>query len=198
MRIRRNSGFIVAVTKILFDLDKACLSFLGFQSINIARASGFVAGITIGTIYETNGQLWKKIAEIGKNHIVSIGILFLFIFIQWADWNIRDGESVSFMNWYYLVSSWIIALLVGVAIIPKTIPNKIFSSKLLILIGTISYSLYLIHTRMIDTTGDILLGVRPHIPAPYFPWLHLFVASILSFGAAFLLFRFVSPPILLL
>lgn len=150
---------ILAVTKILFDLDSAVIPLGALQSMNIARASGFVAGVTIGTIYQTKGLLWQKIEKIVKHPLMGIIALLLFIGIQWGDGAIRNGQSIGFMNTYYLISSWVIALLILTAIIPKTITHRIFSTKVLVFFGLISYSMYLIHTQVWEWMAYILAPV---------------------------------------
>lgn len=148
---------VLAATKILFDLDAAVVTIGSLQSMSIARASGFVAGVTIGTMYQTKGTLWKSLEKFLKQPFVALLALALFIGIQWGDGAIRDGQSIAFMNMYYLISSWIIAFLILTAIIPRTVTYKIFSNKVLTFLGLISYSMYLIHTQVWEWMKFIML-----------------------------------------
>jgi peptidoglycan/LPS O-acetylase OafA/YrhL len=184
---------ILGVTKILFDLDKEFVAVGGLQSLNIARSSGFVAGVTIGTIYQTKGKMWHYLEPLLKNKIFSIAVLLLFIAIQWGDWALRDGQSIFFNNIYYLISSWVISLVILVAIIPRTYVYRIFSSKLLVFLGIISYSLYLIHPQTISWAVTISNYARFFVTSfGILQFGYLIVAIFLSVGIASILFRSVE------
>lgn len=141
---------IILVTKILFDFDDALRGTLAMFTLNISRASGFLVGVLVGTLYASGGKLWQKLQPVFQNTFVNLMVLTLFILSQAGDWAVRDGQIIWFMNAYYLASSWIAGLLVATAIIPKTLNQRIFSNKLFVFLGLISYSLYLIHSRTAD------------------------------------------------
>ena len=48
---------VFATTKIVFDLDDVMRGLFSMSSINIARTSGFIVGVLIGTIYESKSSL---------------------------------------------------------------------------------------------------------------------------------------------
>lgn len=184
---------IVGITKILFDLDTALVAIGGFESMNIARASGFVAGATIGTIYQNKGSYWEKIEPVVKKPLTGILAIVLFIAMQWGDSAIRDGQSILFMNTYYLVSSWIIAFVILTAIIPKTITYKILSNKVFVFLGLISYSLYLIHLQAIEWARAAVLFFNKTITQPgIVESITILVAVVFSIGIAWFLFHFIE------
>ncbi len=178
---------IAAVTIILFNLDYAIVPFAGLQSMNIARASGFVAGVVLGTIYQSNGKIWQKLLPFVSNPFSVIFILLLFVGLQWGDTHIRHGQSIVFMNYYYLVSSWIIALLIASAIVPKTLSYKIFSTKMLVFLGLISYSLYLSHTHIIEWVNKATMSF-PNLNDTFV----FFLMIILGVAVASYLFYFIE------
>ncbi|HSW97102.1 MAG TPA: acyltransferase [Candidatus Saccharimonadales bacterium] len=181
---------IIGVTKILFDLDKEFVAVGGLQSINIARSSGFVAGVTIGTIYQTKGKIWQTLEPLLKNKLFSLVVLLLFITIQWGDWAIRDGQSIFINNIYYCISSWVFSLTILVAIIPRTYVFKIFSSKMFVFLGIISYSLYLIHPQTITWAQTLKEYFRFVVPSDKFlELIFLIIAIVLSIAVASILFR---------
>lgn len=155
---------VVAITKILLDLDNTLSSILSFHTMNIARANGFVAGVTAGSIYRSKGKLWTKMSKILSNNIISVIVFMLLIFIQWGDTTIRDGKEIWFMNYYYLISSWIFAVVILAAVTPNTLVQRIFQNKFLVFSGMVSYSLYLIHTHTIPWTHPIVQVYLKHIP----------------------------------
>jgi hypothetical protein len=141
---------ILGMTKVLFDLDTALVNYQSFFSLNIARSAGFIAGVTIGTIYVSKGDLWEKIQPVVSHPAFSLLALAALLFVQWGDTYIRDGHSRIYMNWYYILSSWVFACVILASVTENTILNRIFSWKVFRFLGTISYSLYLTHTICID------------------------------------------------
>lgn len=198
VRISRRCGFVVsaliviAVTKILLDLDTAISSILSFHAMNIARANGFIAGVVVGTLYQSRGKIWRSLETIFSNPIAGIVVFLGFIAIQAGDWTIRDGQAIWFMNLYYLLSSWVIALTVICAIIPGTIINKIFSIRALTFLGMISYSLYLVHNRVIPMAEQIMAPYMHFFSAGIGGVVQLAVMLSMTIGVSYLLYRLVE------
>lgn len=172
-------SFLIAISilKILFDLSTAFMGIGSLYSIDVARASGFVAGVLAGSIYQAQGSIWNKISKWGLNPFFGTISILSFVVIQWGDWAIRDGQSIHFMNLYYLVSSFVIAILALVSSVPTSLPNKIFSSKMLVFFGALSYSMYLIHIQTNHWVG--LLSFLPFYSILY-PILVLCGATLIS------------------
>lgn len=145
---------ILVVTKILLDLDSALMSISGLNGMNIARANGFVAGVTIGTLYQTKGAIWQYLQKIVGHPLFGLVALCLLIAVQLGESIVGLG-SIGFMNIFYLITSWLIALVVLNAIIPGTLIYRIFSIKILTFLGLISYSLYLIHLEVLPWSESI-------------------------------------------
>ena len=154
---------VFATTKIVFDLDDVIRGLFSMSSINIARTCGFIVGVLIGTIYESTSSLWLKLETIFSKFWINIPILISFILIQAGDWAVRDGQSIWFMNSYYLLSSWVFGLTVIAAITPNSLIQKIFSHKVLVFFGLISYSLYLTHIHVIAWVHPITGIFAPFI-----------------------------------
>lgn len=184
---------IFGVTKILFDLDKEIVSVAALHTMNIARASGFVAGVTIGTIYQTKGTTWNKLLPLIKNPFSSLAALFLLFAMQWGDSAIRDGQSVTFMNFYYLTTSWIIAFIIVNAIFPSSLIYKIFSKKIVVFLGIISYSTYLIHPEVIGWASSFTQLLQPFLASQGIrDVIYVCLAVLLTIGIAASLFRLVE------
>jgi len=183
---------ILAMTKILLDLDNAFSSLAALNGLNIARANGFIAGVTIGTIYQTKGEIWKKIFPIISHPIFGIVSIGLLILVQLGEHIVGLG-SIEFMNIFYLVTSWLIAIIVLNAIIPQTLTHKIFSRKFFTFLGLISYSLYLIHSEIAGWKDRIEKILNLYLKQPIqteIVFLTLFVVS--SILISYFLFRMVE------
>ncbi len=198
IHLAKKRGFIVSLlivlgmTKIFFDLDTALYSYANFQSMNIARASGFIAGVVIGTIYKSQGALWKFIEKIFSRSIFGLLVFILFLYIQWSVGNSIASGSASIMtlNLYYLVSSWIIVLLIAAVLLPNTWMNRFFGQRSFAFFGVISYSVYLIHTSILQISGTITTLV---MPLTLFSGIfNLLFGLVLTIIISYLLFRFIE------
>lgn len=174
---------IVAATKVLFDLDHEASMQSGLLAINIARASGFIAGVTAGSIYREKGALWKNAARFLKNPLVNLVMLSIFIIILWKDAAFRDGGDPVAYNYFYLFNSWVSALIIFILLIPHTLFYKIFSSRVLLFLGTISYTLYLTHIQAIAWATSLLLPLN----RPLLSGVHMVLLIALSMSWAILL-----------
>ncbi|MEI6533079.1 MAG: acyltransferase [Candidatus Roizmanbacteria bacterium] len=180
---------IIGTTKIVFGLDGESLTYLQLFSMSLARSSGFIAGIVAGNIYRNQGVIWLWLKKISQHHIVNIIFLLSFVFIQAGDWIIRDGHSRGWMNYYYLASSWIFALVVLSALIEGTILNKLFTFKPFRFIGMISYSLYLSHPISVGWARQITYNfpiIKDNSP------IYLLLAVLISIFVAWLLYMIVD------
>jgi len=184
---------VICMTKIFFDLDTAFYSFADLQSMNIARASGFIAGIVVGTLYKSQGQLWNFIEKIFSNSFIGVLVFLLFLFVQWHVGNaIKNGVSIIDLNLYYLASSWVIALFIAALMSPKTIVSKFFSNKFIAFFGMISYSVYLIHTSMLNIAQSITNLLMPLTTSAFAAVFELFLGLVLTIVVSYLLFRFIE------
>lgn len=198
VRIARERGLLLSIliilasSKILLDLDNALTSVAAFNGLNIARANGFIAGVTIGTIYQSQGSVWKKIKPIVSRPLFGFLALALLILVQLGEHIVGLG-SISFMNYFYLITSWLIAIVVLNCIIPHSLTYKIFSKRILMFIGLISYSLYLIHAEIEPWRAPISRFLQQFIRVTYLIDLLSLVFYVgLSIAISYFLFRTVE------
>lgn len=183
---------IITTTKIVFDIDHELMLQEGLQAVNIARASGFIAGVTIGTIYQQQLNIWKISEKILKNPWVNILIIIAFIFLQWKDASFRDEGNAITYNYFYLVSSWVFAITILASLIPTTLLNKIFSHKIFIFLGTISYSLYLTHIQPITWTIEILSPLKAQGPIQIYVLILILIATGFCIGVSWIVYKLVD------
>jgi len=197
VHIARKSGIILsiliiaAVTKILLDLDNTLMSMLGLNGMNVARANGFVAGVTIGAIYQSKGAVWNFLVKIiGRPYFGIIAVLLL-VLVQLGESIVGLG-SIGFMNLFYLVTSWMIALVVLNAIIPNSLTYRIFRVKIITFLGLVSYSLYLIHEDIIPWFSSLGKVLSPLVPVDVIQFMEILLPVIVCVGIAALLFKTVE------
>ncbi len=184
---------IIGVTKILFDLDKAAFSYAAFNGLHLGRATGFMVGTVIGTLYLSKDRIWNTLQSFISRKEVCVIVLLLFCATQWADDTIRHGASDQVENWYFLISSWVIGAVMVSAISQGTIVYRIFSNKILVFLGLISYSLYLIHLKIVTYSSDIMHYFATVITHKGFSeLLSLTITLTLSIAVAAFLYRLVE------
>ncbi|MBI5044715.1 MAG: acyltransferase [Candidatus Levybacteria bacterium] len=150
-----NIVMVVIVTKILFDLDSAVISLANLQTMHIGRSSGFIVGVLVGSIYSVQGKSWMFLKEKLAIPKVDLVVLALFIFMQTNYFHITDLNDYISTNLYFLISSIIIGLTILCALSENNIINKIFTHKVLMFLGVISYSLYIVHQDVINWMTSI-------------------------------------------
>lgn len=184
--------FLICIaTKIIFDLDHEFSIYKNtLLGLNIAHSSGFIAGITVGTMYQQQGRLWKKVEKLAQNTVIGVITFLLLVFTQWANVTLPYAGDKFANNYYFLFASWIIAFAIIGAITPNSIIQKIFAKKIFVFLGVISYSLYLTHEQAIYWTKFILSFF--HIPLGVYVCLMIVFAIALSILLAWILYLIVD------
>ena len=187
------SVFIIFLSSLfLIGLDLLLPSFY------LGHSTGFISGVTIGTLYSSGSAFLKRNVEIFKSRKLNWFILFLFIFTLWGSVNIINLNNFLFRNsgyfltFYLCFSSWVIAFLVLAILTPNTLLNKLFSNNFLVFLGTISYSMYLIHSEAIRRGHNFFVYLSGYINFPNFEILSIFSSLIASIFVSFILFKLVE------
>jgi len=180
----------LAVIKVLFDMDEALRGVLNMRTMNIARTSGFVVGMVVGGIAL---HMPTKMQSIFSQKSINIVLLLFLVLIQAGDWSVRDGQSMWFMNQYYLMSSIVVGFVVIAAVIKGSLIERIFSHKILVFYGMISYSLYLTHSNVSKWIHQILEPLRDILPSiQLFSLVELASVLALNIAVSFLLYQLVE------
>lgn len=184
---------IICVVKILFDLDHALIPIGSFQTINIARSSGFVAGVVLGSLYQSKNKIWNFVESISKNKFYSIFLIIVFFLMQSLGDGIRQEATLQFNNIFYLISSIIISIFIAAALTKGSVIQKIMSNKFMVFLGMISFSLYLIHIEVISWVSKILpLNGVNLSHASLYVLIFIAVTAVIAISISYLLFRFVE------
>jgi peptidoglycan/LPS O-acetylase OafA/YrhL len=183
-----------SVLKILFDLDHLFFSVLSLHGLQIARSAGFVVGVWAGTLYRLQSNTWQKLSSWLSHPLVNAALLAIFLFVQWADTGLKIYGQLPHRNLYYFFSSLVIGLVVIACATPKTLINRIFSSKWLVAAGLVSYSLYLTHYEVVKFFEGWLpvWGVKAALGERWYAIFLILVVSLVSLSLAALLFKLVE------
>lgn len=147
---------ITCLTKIVFDLDDAMLPLGKLGVIQVSRFTGFMVGAFIGTIFTTHDLAKEAWAANLKLPIIKAIVLLAFVLMQTNYLGVINLHEVLGSKITYLISDWIIAATLICVLQPKSFLNWLFSNRFLVFLGSISYSIYLIHIDVIGWTRSSL------------------------------------------
>lgn len=147
-------GLIILIITLLFDFDLASRAMYFVHGTYIARASGFVIGVALGRLY-ANKSRWSQLARWLKKPLLNYSIFILFFISMALEWPDRYHQIRQYVGLHYLLLSLLFGSVLISSLTAKTLANRFFSQKYLRFLGTISYSLYLIHDYVIKRFHDM-------------------------------------------
>jgi peptidoglycan/LPS O-acetylase OafA/YrhL len=125
-------------------------------------------------------RLWAELGGLG------VTALFIGIIVNLSSWK---SPIVNHWDWIFVL--FIFPALTYFALQEKTILNKILSSPLFVFLGSISYSVYLLHVQvalLYCVVSSYLFNSLP--PIPYAG----FVDLLCTIGVATLTYKFIEVP----
>lgn len=115
----------------------------------------FVTGVSLGYIYRKNFENISKFVDKIKGiiYLSPFAFYFLIILILFFTTNPSNSNIVSFI---WVIFAIPLTFLVAIIINKKTYLSRMLSSKVLVFVGTISYSMYLTHMFVIRTIDSLI------------------------------------------
>jgi len=108
----------------------------------------FVTGMTLGYVYRKNPELVSSIGRFFPGKLTYITLLLFFGFILLA--RIIELQYQTQAVWIQLFLSIPFTLLLALSLSNTTTLSKFFRSKILVYVGTVSYSIYLSHMFVLN------------------------------------------------
>lgn len=184
--------FLIALAPLIAGLDLLSHRIFGLSMLQLPLFYCFVTGITLGYLYRNKPEIVHKVTGIFQGWrsflsiIIFIGTIFLYHFFL-------DPET-PYASWLHILFAIPFAFIIGIALDQRNALSKMFSSKILVFFGIISYSIYLSHTAIIHIVNALF---KPSTVITTFMFvLIIFVATIvLSYILHFLLEKpyFIRP-----
>ncbi len=185
------SGIIIVGTvKILFDLHQVLYAFPHFNMLSIGRASGFIIGVICGRCYVQKNSVWKFTTRIVSHPIGALLVLCSWAIIHGWDAYTGIGQRQETLLWYYLISSICIGGLV-ITLTQASWVTRLFSHKVLVFLGTISYSLYLIHRNVFGWVLSLSQTFK-WLPPPLFSLAAICLTLVCGVGVSWILYMVVE------
>jgi len=141
---------IASLIPLLLGLDQLSHKLLGLSIIDIPFFAFFITGIIIASLYRSRPAFFDKISRSLRGPILAHlpTLVFLIIF----------GLIIMLFNiypQYYALIRILSAVPIGILFLSILAGGnslqKMLSSRLLVFIGSISFSMYLVHTSVIET-----------------------------------------------
>ncbi len=133
------------------------LYHLGFLWNRLDRCIPFILGLFLAIIHGNN-LVWGKVKKYFRR--ISTLCLPLTVFMMYL-WKIQEPLSKVVGFWstgvYYAAVAVIFFFILGGSLVPKSAASRIFSSIPLRILGSISYSTYIIHIIIINATYNLFV-----------------------------------------
>lgn len=112
----------------------------------------FVTGIILGYLYKKH-LVWFQQKSLPFLSWFSIIFFFLVIFLKIFVFKFFDAPNAALIHIVWAIP---ITLVIALSLSEKTLLSKILRNRLLVFIGTISYSMYLVHVPILQILSPIL------------------------------------------
>ncbi len=170
LKYKWNFVFVASILLLLFQLDTASRGVFSIDGIFISRASGFVMGIVLGSLYRTKNHVWQKAASLLAKPYLGIPLLLLFAVTMALEWPDRYHQIRHFVMFHYFGLSVLFSLVIAAALVQGSLIQRIFEKKLFVFMGMISYSLYLTHSFVMEKmdASSMVSGLQSQLSSPAF------------------------------
>lgn len=145
--------FLLSLMPLFAGFDLLSKKILGLSMLQLPLFYCFVTGMTLGYLYKNKKEVILKATNFlnGEKNILSI-LLFLAIIILY---HLVLDTLTPWNTWSHILFAIPLAFIITMALNPKNSLSKLLSSKALVFLGTISYSIYLSHSPLIHIVEKI-------------------------------------------
>ncbi len=145
--------FIITLIPFFFGLTLMSYRLVVLSMIQIYICFYFVTGIILGYLYRNKINIFENLGNLFANKLYVLSLLLFLFFISFK--TISFIYFPSFMGpLIHILWAFPITFIIAVALNHKTLLSKFLSTKLLVFLGTISYSIYLVHTSILHLVQD--------------------------------------------
>lgn len=183
--------FLISLAPLIAGADLLSHHIFGLSMLQLPLFYCFVTGITLGYLYKNKPEVIYKIAGIFKGGLSYLSVIF-FILVIFFYHSLLSNTSYS--SWIQIIFAIPFALVIALALDSRNALSKMFSSKLLVFFGLISYSIYLSHSPVIHIVDALYLPIT--IPATFIYVFLIFIATIILSGILYILLErpyFIKP-----
>ncbi len=142
----RTTKILVLLALIPFFAGLQTLSqrVYGFGILQFQLFYYFICGITLAYLYRNHTNIFDWLGKLFSKKVQFLTVL-LFLTAIFAKTLIFDQKAQSLDVWIHILWAIPFGLVIALALSDKTMLSKFLSSKILVFLGTISFSIYLSH-----------------------------------------------------
>jgi len=188
-RKRLSSKLLITVALIFAVLQynlTDSLSGLILNSNLIRCTISYALGCLLYRHFIANAALKSPARPWSDLAALALSALIVCIILNLALWH-----SLIFNHWDWILVLFVFPAITLCALQHDTVLNRILSSRLFVFLGSISYSVYLLHVQV----GMLIRGVSKHLlkSAPQTPYAGV-IYVLLTIGLATLTYKFIEIP----
>lgn len=181
--------FLLTLLPLIAGISILSNKLLFLNLLHIHLLFYFVTGMTIGLIYHKY-SINKEFTSTNFNKFIEQGSIFLFLGIIFASHLILNSISINIQPWIEMVFAIPFSFIILISLNQKSSLSKILNNKLLIFIGTISYSAYLIHIFVFSIVQYFIGNTTTLLYVP----IYIFIPIIITLIVSFLLYNLLEKP----
>lgn len=143
--------FIILLMPFFAGMNQISQKIVGLSMMDIPFTYYFVAGIVLAYFYRKNPSPFQYFINTIETHLFKYTSIVLFILTLFLIDLATTWTSGWINAWIRLLVTIPLTVVLALALNEKSSLSRFLKHKLLIFLGTISYSLYLSHTAIVDT-----------------------------------------------
>ena len=146
--------FLITLIPLFAGADLLSHKILVISMLQISLFSYFVAGMVLGYLYKNKPHIFENLSKPLPGPLKYWSIL-AFVLALITPHYINQYIPAYLYPWLNLIWALPFGIIIAIAINEKTYLAKILSSKILVFIGLISYSIYLSHASVLHMVETI-------------------------------------------
>jgi len=152
---------MLSTIPLIIGLDKLSYHLLGLYILKVPYFIFFVAGVFLAYIFKTQTFFFNKLSRYFKNSLLSNSTIILFL-LTFVGLFYLFQSFPQYSDYIRILSMAPMGVLFLFILAKRSRLAHILSSRVLVFIGSISFSIYLVHMTVIDTI------IKYFIPATWF------------------------------
>lgn len=146
--------FLIALLPFLASLDFLLQRILLLSVLQIRLFYYFAIGIAVAYLFRDHQNIFSKFSNIFSGTFKYVPFILLLVIIYLH--HLLNSFVGDFSIWVRLLASFPLGLILAICLNEEIHISKLFSSKIFVFIGTISYSMYLSHSAVINAVEGLI------------------------------------------
>lgn len=176
--------FLITLLPLVGGADMLSRRILGLGMLQLPLFYCFVTGMVLGYLYHKKPNIVGRLTGIFRGWMSFSSIIFFFGTVYLYHM-LLDKANPALAPWMHIASAVPLALIIAIALDKRNALSRMFSSKLLVFFGIISYSIYLSHSTIIHMAKALYQPTDVPTTAVFI--LSIFLATIIVSGILYIL-----------